>query len=309
LFPFLSLEHVNLDVEIAQRLSRRLAYYHLALPIAEDADGITVAMAHPENANVVRVLEGALNATVIPVRSSASTIREQLDRIWQVQVKPGALRVILWAKNDTAVESAAGYADGLMSALGREAQIERLAAESFAAGQSADLVIAVAEEHVPEGGALYRSQASLLLLHDAPRPPRAILHLLRGHIPDYRVQDWLVPLAKQHSAEVTLLMGVDGEEADGGQRKKRLVSDLSNILMARDKRQAHIMECRRTLQEAGIRGRLKIRQDTLLNAIRAELGERPYDLVAIAAEAYGDFAQEVGALVWPQTSAFLVIKP
>ncbi len=308
MFPFLSLEHVRLDLEIARRLSRRLAYYHLALPIAEDADGITVAMAYPENERVIHVLEAALNATVIPVHSDAATIREQLDRIWQVQAKPGALRVILWAKTSDEVQQTSGYVDALVGALGRDAQVERVTAEALPSGASADLVVAVAsEEHIPESGTLYRSQASLLLLHRSARPPQAILHLLRGHIPDYRVQEWLVPLAQQHGAEVTLLMGVD--DPNGSNRRKPLVSDLSNILMARDERQAHISECRRKLRDAGVGGRLKIRQETLLNAVRAELAERRYDLVAIAAEAYGDFAQEVGALVWSQTSAFLVIKP
>ncbi len=79
--------------------------------------------------------------------------------------------------------------------------------------------------------------------------------------------------------------------------------------MAQDSRQAHIAECRRTLSDMGIAGRLKIRQQTLLSAIRDELAERPYDLVAIAAEAYGDFAQQVGEIVRSHTAAFLVIKP
>ncbi len=79
--------------------------------------------------------------------------------------------------------------------------------------------------------------------------------------------------------------------------------------MAQDSRQAHIAECRRSLSDMGIAGRLKIRQQTLLSAIQAELSERPYDLVAIAAEAYGDFVHQVGEIVHLHTPAFLVIKP
>ena len=298
MFPFLSLEEVDLDIDLARHLPRRLAYYHLALPIAQEGEGITVAMVHPENQKVVSVLEGALDAKVIPVRSFAETIRQQLDRVWQVQHGSDILRVTYWAESDAALERSAWYIDHLIAALEREAQIERSVSSEFST--NADLVIA-ADAEIPES--LFRTPASLLILNNPTQPPKAILHVLRGHMPDYRVLDWLVPLAKRNSAEVTLLMGVDGSE------RKPLVSDLGNILMAQDKRQAHIAECRRTLSEMGIAGRLKIRQQTLLSAIQDELAERPYDLVAIAAEAYGDFAHQVSEIVRLHTPAFLVIKP
>jgi nucleotide-binding universal stress UspA family protein len=305
-FPFLSLEDIDLDVDLARSLPRRLAYYHLALPIAQDADGITIAMAHPENPNVVRVVEAALEANVIPVQSFAETIREQLDRIWQVQAPDGALRVLSWARTAAALDQSAPYIDGLMTALGRtgaeQVVIERVASETFTGEGTAELVIAsIASDDVPES--LFRTQASLLILRDALQPPRAILHVLRGHNPDYRVFDWLVPVARHNTAEVTLLMGVDGSG------RRPLVSELSVILMAQDKRHAHIAECRRTLAEAGITGRLKIRQEMLLSAVEHQLAEQRYDLVAMAAEAYGDFAHQIWKIVRAQTPAVLIIKP
>lgn len=310
MFPFLSLEHLEIDVAIAQRLSRRLAYYHLALPIAEDAEGMTVAMAHPDNENVVSVLEAALQVKVIPVQSFAETIRQQLDRIWQVQHPVGALRVVLGATSVELFDSAGAYVGGLLAALGREAQIERLAVdEPLLPTASGELVVMASAETAlpPIASRLFRAPASLLLLRSPAEPPRTILHVLRGHIPDYRVLDWLVPLARRSAADVTLFMGIDDEGETGG--RKPLVSDLSSILMGRDQRQAHVAACRRILTEAGIHGRLKLRQGALLSAVGAELAEQRYDLVAIAAEAYGDFAQQVGALVWTQTTAFLVLKP
>jgi len=124
------------------------------------------------------------------------------------------------------------------------------------------------------------------------------------------VLDWLTPLAQHQQAQVTLLMGVDGEI------RKPLVSDLTNILAsapndrsAGDKRAAHIAECRRMLVDAGIEGRLKLRQQTLLGAISDELEESAYDLVAMAAEAYGDFAYQVWELIRSKIPAFLLIKP
>ena len=300
MFPFLSLDEVDLDLELARQLPRRLAYYHLTLPIAQDGEGITVAMVHPENQKVVSVLAGALNAKIIPVRSFAETIRQQLDRVWQVQHGADPFRVTYWASTSEALERSAWYIDHLIAALERDAQIEQVVSADGNSSASSDLVIAAAAD-VPES--LFRTSASLLVINNPVQPPKAILHVLRGHMPDYRVLDWLVPLARFNSAEVTLFMGIDGSE------RRPLVSDLGNILMAQDSRQAHIAECRRTLSDMGIAGRLKIRQQTLLSAIRDELSERPYDLVAIAAEAYGDFARQVGEIVRTYTPAFLVIKP
>jgi hypothetical protein len=55
MYPLLALADISIDPELARRLPRRLAYYHLALPIAQDEDDITLAMAYPENRRVVDV--------------------------------------------------------------------------------------------------------------------------------------------------------------------------------------------------------------------------------------------------------------
>jgi hypothetical protein len=307
-FPFLSLEDVDLDAELAQRLPRRLAYYHLALPLAQDADGITVVMAHPENQQVVRVLEAALNERIIPVRSFAETIRQRLDQVWENPHKFGMLRVLKWAGTADDLARSAAQVEMMLAAFGREVQIEEQISRQgeFSPASSpptADLVIAaLSGKHIPEN--LFRTQASVLILQDtATAASHAILHTLRGHMPDYRVLDWLVPLAQHLQAEVTLLMGVDGD------LRKPLVSDLTSILAAQDKRHTHLLECRRMLTDSGIVGCLKLRQHTLLGAIQDELEASSYDLVAMAAEAYGDFAFQVWELIRSKTAAFLLIKP
>src|SRR5262249_3251392 len=154
-------------------------------------------MAHPENLNVVRVVEAALEANVIPVQSTAETIRQQLDRIWQVQAPGGALRVLSWARTTEQHARTAAYVEGLLGVLGRvgddKAQIEHIPSDTIGDTESADLVIATTgDEDVPNS--LFRTQASLLILRDSVEPPKSILHVLRGHNPDYRVFDWLVPV-------------------------------------------------------------------------------------------------------------------
>ncbi len=303
MFPFLSLEEIDLDSQLARQLSKRLAYYHLALPIAQDADGITLAMAHPENRQVVEVLETALNAPVIPVQSTAETIRQRLDEVWQSPQPGGVLQICCWGRSAASLDAALVYVEALVAACGRTAQIERqLAPSCDCAPGTADLIV-IADEPLPVN--LFRTPASLLILHQpvrSPALPHSLLHILRGHAPDHRVLDWLIPLAGQNCAEVTLLMSMDEGE------KRPLVSDLALILTAQDKRHEQLCDCRERLNAAGIGGRLKLRQGVALNGIADELCEQHYDLVAVAAEAYGDFVNRVWELARGRTSAFLVIK-
>jgi hypothetical protein len=264
-------------------------------------------MAHPDNPKVISVLEQALGAQVIPVRSFAETIREQLDRVWLDEQHPPdpadsstGFRVTHWATSPDARARSIGYVREFLAALGRDAQVVPSTAGEFAA--NSDLIIAVIGTTMPSP-ALFRTRASLLIVQDPTVFPRSIVHVLRGHIPDYRVLDWLIPLARYGEGDVTLFMSVDGEPG------KPFISDLSNILLTQDGRKLHINECRRLLNEAKVSGRLKIRQGEAFVTIRDELTDHPYDLVAIAAEAYGDFAQQVGEVVRATPAAFLVIKP
>lgn len=307
MYPFLSLADVHLDTDLARRLPRRLAYYHLALPIAQDADGITVAMAHPEYPKVILVLERALGARVIPVRSFAETIRQQLDVVWhdEPQAQPtdssDKLRVIHWAQTQNDIRFSVGYVEHFLSLLGRETQREVVVSSEYSSTTSADLIIAAGDAPMPD--VLFHSSASLLVVRTKALPPRRILHVLRGHIPDYKALDWLIPISQHASGTITLLMGVDGYT------RKPPMSDLSNILLMQDRRNTHIAECRRRLNAAGVGGKLKIRQGELLTAISEEIDECSYDLAVIAAEAYGDFAQQVSERVRNFPAAFLVIKP
>ncbi len=305
MFAFLSLEKIDLDLQLARQLSRRLAYYYLALPIAQDADGITLAMAHPENHQVVEVLETALNASVIPVQSYPEMIRQRLDEVWQCPQRGGVLEICCWGRSVEALDAASVYVEAMVTACGRMATVERQVAPdgSFAPGM-ADLVV-IADEPLPAD--LFHTSASLLILRQPmrdPSLPHSMLHVLRGHVPDHRVLDWLIPLAERECecAEVTLLMGLD----DAG--KRPLVSDLALVLSAQDERHQHVSECRERLNAAGIGGRLKLRQGAALDGIADELCEHHYDLVAIAAEAYGNFVNRVWEEVQGRTSAFLVIQ-
>src|SRR4051794_35746350 len=95
-YPYLSLNRVTVDPDLARRLPRRLAYYHLALPLAEDADELTVVMAHPENQAVVTMLEMLLSAKIVPVLGAAGEIKGALDGVWRHDPDTSVLRIVSW---------------------------------------------------------------------------------------------------------------------------------------------------------------------------------------------------------------------
>jgi hypothetical protein len=59
MYPNVSLDDFPLDEALARRLSRQLAYYHLALPIGIDDEGITIAMAQPDNVKAREIIQSA----------------------------------------------------------------------------------------------------------------------------------------------------------------------------------------------------------------------------------------------------------
>jgi hypothetical protein len=95
-YPLLSLSQISIDPELARRLSRRFAYYHLVLPIAQDEDKITVAMAHPDNQRVVEVISATMGTAITPVRSRPDDIRRLLDAIWDYEGESGQSGLMYW---------------------------------------------------------------------------------------------------------------------------------------------------------------------------------------------------------------------
>jgi hypothetical protein len=69
------------------------------------------------------------------------------------------------------------------------------------------------------------------------------------------------------------------------------------------------MEYGRTLASMNLTGKLKIKQGTLEDVIVNEVTGNHYDLVAIAAEAYGDYVYRILQHLGDNQSAVLVVKP
>ena len=81
--PLLNLADVDIDPALVRRLPSHLAYFHVALPIADDEDTITVAFAQPDNHATRELIENTLGHPVVAVRSRTDEILGMLDRVWQ----------------------------------------------------------------------------------------------------------------------------------------------------------------------------------------------------------------------------------
>jgi len=307
MYPLLSLSQITLNTQLARRLPRRLAYYHLALPIAYDEDHIAVAMAHPDNQAVVKVLEAVLGASVTPVRSAAEEIKRSLDYVWQEDSEAGASTLLYWTDKPECEANVRSYAAEIAAALSlncEDTQPESMTAllQRSQEVRPALIVCCVADSQLL-AQLVNRSTASILLVREAQTLPRNILHVLRGHTPDRRVLDWVIPIAHRDSAPVTLLAAATPSYGQGSP----LLSDFANLLSPNHS--AHLTEYGQVLASVNVTGRVKIRQGVLEDVIVSELSERSYDMVAIAAEAYGDFVYRVLQRLNGNACAFLVIKP
>jgi hypothetical protein len=301
MYPSLALSQITLNPELAQRLPRRLAYYHLAVPIAEDEEAITVAMVHPDNLLAVQVLEAILKSPVIPVRCSSEEITAVLDDLWKEHGEISTPVGLYWT--DTPADQV--YIDRWRALLSSAAALPFVSIEGevieVARQTSCQLIIASCSEPQKLITMLSQSPSSLFLVRGSAQPPKRILQILRGHIPDRNVLDWVIPVAHYAKAEVTVLAAVAPSVTRHGQA---LSSDVSGLLTTGDAATyGHI------LASVGIEGCLKIRQGSLAEVILEELQTQAYDIVAIAIEAYGDFVYRLLQQLSNNTSAFLLVKP
>lgn len=312
MFPLLSLAQIELDPALVRRLPRALAYYHQALLIAQDEAHIAVAMAYPDRAAVVQVLENVLGMAIKPVRSDPAEIRAGLDQVWQGANDTQPATLLTWGDGPAQHAQALAYASGIAPVFGFQCDNAAERAQSLddllhtAQQVNPALIVTALSDPAARDTLVHRASTSVLMIHGSVPFPGKILHILRGHTPDRYVLDWLIPLAHHFAAQVTLLAAATPSSTDYRQGSP-LISDFANLLM-RD-HPAHLIEYGQVLASVNLNGQLKIRQGLLETTIADELGVCQYDLVAIATEAYGNFVNRVLHSFPDSPMALLIVKP
>jgi hypothetical protein len=307
MYPLLSLSQINIDPELARRLPRRLAYYHLALPIAQDDDNITVAMAHPDNQRVIEVIHSAIGTPITPVRSHADDIRRCLDSIWQ-QDDPKQTGLMYWANVPIKETCSSSYVQDIAAALSLKyatSQIPDLEQfiEKVREARPA-LVVCETSDSKILADLLTQLTTSILLLRSSSKKPKHILLVLRGHTPDKHALDWVIPITQYHNMQLTLLVTANSVE---NHRGNPLISDFANLILPGHSAQA--VEHGEMLASMNVGGRIKFAEGQLEHILTAEISSASYDLVAIATEVNGELIQRVIQRVAHNETSFLIIKP
>jgi len=291
----LSLRDFALDKALCRRLPRGLATYYLALPVAIEDNTISVVMAHPDDRRALGVLRSVLHASIAPIYGSAEEIRSALDAVWRdEETRDSQLVLCLGSAAGSGTKMAGILAESL------SAQVTFLDANL----NNIETALTVAREgkynltalEVADGQSIARlardSSTSLLLVQGNHTPMKKILLVLRGHSPDDSALNWLIPLGQTVEASITLLAVMPSilpAYAHGAEKLQGLAMLLSNDNEAGD----HVLDCVRRVRDAGLEGFLKLRQGILEAEIADEVAGGDYDLIAIAAEAHGEFVQQV----------------
>ncbi|HLY28008.1 MAG TPA: universal stress protein [Aggregatilineales bacterium] len=311
-YPHLPLADIELDPALVRRLPRKLAYYHLALPLATDGGELSLAMAHPENSIVLDLLQSVLGARIVPVHGDATEIRDALDRAWQSGEK-AVPHLLSWGRTAAQAAIARQTSDALGKIFSadvsdvREDDLDTLLLLTQEDKYSLVVVAASASEDMTD---LIRKAATpVLLLYGTIRPFQRIMLSLRGHSPDLSALDWVLPLATTYHAETTVLAVAEQQPAT--ERRARSQDSLAVLLDPTSERAQHLAECAHRLTQAGVEGYLKLCQGDPIPQIVTEFEKGGYALLVIVSEAHGDFVQEViaGVNARHHDHAILVVKP
>ena len=291
-FPQLSILDIPIDPVVARRLPHGLAEYYAALPVGEDRGRLTVAMAHPGDHKPIAVLESLLGARIVPVQAAAHEIRAAIDNVWRNETRGGSQVLCC----NSVLPLAKLFADSLDAELMTVGE-----ADALAVARHGDFLLTVALpgnlDHMAQG--VRTVPGALLFTEEHPRSIRRILLVLRGHSPDEQALRFVLPLARDLDATVTLL-GI------GDNASSRLVGSL----VSGGRRGQNLFDCVDLLRRANLAGSLKLREGEPGLQIALELAEGCYDLLVIAAEAHGDAVSGIlAALPASQWLPVLILKP
>lgn len=305
--PLLNLADVDIDPALVRRLPSHLAYFHVALPIAEDEDTITVAFAQPDNHATRELIESTLGHPVVAVRSRTDEILGMLDRVWQ-DVDLPERAIYLWSSDPLRLQTLSSYVARVVTPAYPELPMYAAPLGS-AIGHTPDTraVLIVAHSDTADGrrDLVVRAPAAVWLVRDLASRPRKVLAVLRGTPPDRQLLTWLPALSQNLAIETTVLAAATPTADATG---SPLISRFAAMLSPETPLGAHLAAMRQAFARARIRGRVLLREGTLAEAVYGATRDTTYDIVMLAAETQGDKAAEVVERVWERIGAALVIK-
>lgn len=291
----LVLDDFEIEPAIAHRLPPTLAFHYHALPVAAEDEAITVAMADPADTDARRAVSAALGVEPCIVQSDPALIERILSDVWP-EATPSPWRLLIYTHHcpDAGlVRTYAGYLARLLHGqtvdLGSEADVEVLIAQAGASpalvvfGEPKPLWYGAFLRGSPAQQVIHRAPASVLIARRPRYPLRHILLIIRGDETDELAVDWLVRLARQAQAAVTVLVALPPLPALVSGAMQR-VGGLSDWLTTDTHLGRQLRRITRRLANWAVDGRLQFRPGAPAWQIRAEVQATSYDLVIIAAD-------------------------
>jgi nucleotide-binding universal stress UspA family protein len=290
-FPHLSILDIPIDPAVARQLPRGLAEYYVALPVGRDQERLTVAMARPCDRKPIALLESLLGTAIVPVQAAAPEVRAAIKQVWQEEEATPAQ--ILCCDGIPAL--AERFAASLHAEL-----VTMHDGDALAAAQHGNFLLTVTPPGSPDNMARWvrTVPGALLFTDNGERPVRQVLVVLRGHSPDEQALRFVLPLAQEQRAAITLL-GI-GDNAN---------SRLTRWLLPGEQIREQVYACATLLRQAGLNGSLKLREGEPASRIALELADTAYDLLVMAAEAHGDAVSVLLSALQAAPPPILILKP
>lgn len=292
----LELDNLQANPRLAKLLPPDLACRCRALPVAEDGERITVAMADPDDKEAREAIFAVLGPSAYVVRADARIIDRLLAEFREMTINQ-SLELLLWAPAKAIPDEVETYAKDLAtllgahlsmfetSCMGNEAfraltsEIDHIKADIVILGEFEQSILERLIEGPPENKLAYQLPTSLLVVRRPRWPIKNILLILRNGVIDETAVDWTVCLARPSGADVTIVPLTIPLSAMYDQYS-RMRCSIDTILTS-DTKFGKLRLVAQLFVDSEINGTLRLRQEPPIWQIRFELLENDYDLVVI----------------------------
>jgi len=306
---YLEFKKLTYNPHLAKKLPPDLAFRFHALPVAEENNEITVAMANPENEEAKVGVLKALGKTAHVIRADSREIDSILTELWP-EYRRYLYKFVVWeysleANDEVGLDAENSNVIEYANALGQlvKADIKHFKKVSVTkenidslnkeiALQGYELVVAGSEEHDKSyrrffdvhGNKVARLLSTSVLLVQRPRwPIQKILFIPRLNDNDDIAANWIIRLARPSCASITVL-SIFPNAPMAYSLGPRMQLGLDMILSTNTTSGIWLRNFARRLDQWNISGEICLRQGEPDWLIRQEVERKDFDLVVIGAE-------------------------
>ena len=299
----LVLDKLTVNPRLARRLSPAVACRYHALPVSDDGDHITVAMAKPDDAAARDAVTIALGAPSYVVEGNPTAIDALLAQLWP-EVLEHSTSLLACVNDCPAADEVLTFARfiaGLLNAQLTEfgpAPGEAVFCDALLGmidKNDYDMIIWGEPEQSPGqrllSGPAYRKAMkrlapSLLVARKPHWPLRRLLLLIQDEPGPNPAVDWVVRLAWLSGALVTVLTVVPPVPAMYG-RYPRMQQGLNALLTTNTSLGRQMRRVSQQFVNWEVEATLLLRQGIPDQEIRSEVVKGDYDLIAVADQSCG----------------------